>query len=123
MGFIDKFNIYAFSLFTVICQVFFLAWVGDKIKQMVRFLNENIYSLSHSIPHFIIFQLLCLIEFNSRMQSSTIGDGMYRSNWYNGKVKYQKLIPLITIRSQNLEKLTRYKFAEVSYDSFADVIS
>lgn len=54
-------------------------------------------------------------------QSINIVDSIYQCNWYDGHVKFQRIIPFLLHRSQQPEKLTVYKFATVSYDSFGDV--
>lgn len=43
-GLTDDAYMYAFSLFTVISQIFFMAWIGDKLTETVRFLSFQFFS-------------------------------------------------------------------------------
>jgi len=50
-----------------------------------------------------------------------VADGIMNSNWYELSVQVKKQLQLIILRSQKAQKLTAFKFSEVSLDSFKSV--
>lgn len=50
--------------------------------------------------------------------SESVAFAAYSSPWYEANLKYQKLVLIIMIRSQQMQQLTAYKFANVNMETY-----
>ena len=50
-----------------------------------------------------------------------MADGAYNSLWYEGTIKFRKMIALIILRAQNGEKLKAWKFGDINLETFLGV--
>lgn len=61
---------------------------------------------------------LFALQISCYRSSSSIAEGVYNSNWYNGQSTIKKQLLLVMLRAQRPQYLTALKFSNVSLMSF-----
>ena len=94
-----KFSIY---LFSSLSQILLMCYYGDQLKEYVRMSSILLF-----------YKIIYCYR-----SSSSIADGIYNSNWYNGQPSIKKQMSLILHRAQRPQYLTAHKFSNISLMSF-----
>ncbi|CAO1342318.1 unnamed protein product [Diamesa hyperborea] len=92
-------------------DIFSMSILINFVGNLIKFSIYLFSSLSQIL-------LMCYYGDQLKESSSSIAEGVYNSNWYNGQPAIKKQMSLVLLRAQRPQYLTAHKFSNVSLMSF-----
>nr|WEG72106.1 odorant-receptor-10 [Grapholita molesta] len=108
-----------FNLLFATITICFFGFVAKIARDPPEMANNFVGVFASMIP---IFNLCYYSELLSAA-SSGVADSAYHNLWYEGDIRYQKIIIFIILRSQKACSLTSMRYAQVTLNTFTTVLS
>ncbi|XP_063538441.1 odorant receptor 13a-like isoform X2 [Cydia strobilella] len=103
---------------------------GPRIQEVIRrhqkliMLSELLDDIFNRMIFFnLLFATITICFFGFVAKSAGVADSAYHNLWYEGDVRYQKIIIFIILRSQQPCCLTSMRYAQVTLNTFTTVLS
>nr|AIT72018.1 olfactory receptor 67 [Ctenopseustis obliquana] len=108
-----------FNLLFATITICFFGFVAKIARDLPEMANNFVGVVASMIP---IFNLCYYAEMLSGA-SAGVADSAYHNLWYEGDLRYQKIIIFIIVRSQKACSLTSMRYSPVTLNTFTTVLS